>query len=319
MGQVRVHMALHPPSTLALSGVTVMEIEFGLAQVPAKRAAVEAALALWLPQVAVLDYRAGDARVTASIRAALKAQGTPIGPYDLLNAGMTLARGLTLVTHNSRESRRVAGFPVVDWVEGELRWKCPDHLLLALAFARQGHLTRMTPVLTLHAPALAALTPDTALNELRALACMNPTVARRLRRVGRLLAAGRAVRVAGSEAARKAVWTALRAYEARELSVHPELRRIPVMADELLTGLRAPTHVLLSDPAGQPSCEYLISPEEGGVVRVRCSDRRVRTLSGPAFTALFKGSSYRLMVREGQLAGALLPRSPAASRPAASK
>jgi len=86
MGQVRGHLALHPPSTLALSSVTVMEIEFGLTQAPAKRAAVEAALALWLPKVAVLDYGAGDARVTASIRAALKAQGQPIGPYDLPKA-----------------------------------------------------------------------------------------------------------------------------------------------------------------------------------------------------------------------------------------
>ena len=120
MGNVRGHLAQHVPSTLALSSVTVMEIEFGLAQAPAKRAAVEAALSLWLPRVAVLDYGAGDARVTASIRAALKAQGTPIGPYDLLNAGMALARGLTLVTHNVREYRRVAGLLVADWVDDEL-------------------------------------------------------------------------------------------------------------------------------------------------------------------------------------------------------
>lgn len=120
MGNVRGHLAQHVPSTLALSSVTVMEIEFGLAQAPAKRAAVEAALALWLPRVAVLDYGSGDAHVTASIRAALKAQGTPIGPYDLLNAGMALARGLTLVTHNGREYRRVAGLQVADWVDDEL-------------------------------------------------------------------------------------------------------------------------------------------------------------------------------------------------------
>lgn len=119
MGQVRRHLALHPPSTLALSSVTVMEIEFGLAQAPAKRAAVEAALALWLPKMAVLDYDSADARVTASIRAALKAQGQPIGPYDLLNSGMALARGLILVTHNGREYRRVAGLQVADWVDDE--------------------------------------------------------------------------------------------------------------------------------------------------------------------------------------------------------
>lgn len=120
MGHVRGHLARHPPSTLAISSVTMMEIEFGLAQAPARRAAVEAALASWLPRVGVLDYAHGDARVTASIRAALKAQGQPIGPYDLLNAGLALARGLTLVTHNGREYRRVAGLMVADWVDDEV-------------------------------------------------------------------------------------------------------------------------------------------------------------------------------------------------------
>ncbi|CAM4213268.1 hypothetical protein [Deinococcus marmoris] len=80
---------------------------------------MEAALALWLPKVAVLEYGLGDARVTASIRAALAAQGQPIGPYDLLNAGMALGRGLTLVTHNGREYRRVAGLQVAHWMDNE--------------------------------------------------------------------------------------------------------------------------------------------------------------------------------------------------------
>lgn len=38
------------------------KIEFGLAQAPAGRAAVEAALAMWLPRVGVLDYARGDAQ-----------------------------------------------------------------------------------------------------------------------------------------------------------------------------------------------------------------------------------------------------------------
>ncbi|CAM3199043.1 hypothetical protein DESA109040_02400 [Deinococcus saxicola] len=42
------------------------------------------------------------------------------GPYDLLHAGMTLSRGLTLVTHNVREYRQVAGLYVADWVEDGL-------------------------------------------------------------------------------------------------------------------------------------------------------------------------------------------------------
>ena len=119
-GHVRLHLAAHPVTALAISSVTVMEIEFGLTRAPAKRAAVEAALGLWLPQVAVLEYSEQDARVTASVRTALRAQGQPVGPYDLLNAGTALARGLTVVTHNVREYERVAGLRVEDWVTHSL-------------------------------------------------------------------------------------------------------------------------------------------------------------------------------------------------------
>lgn len=117
VGQVRRQLAVHALTSLAVSTITLMEIEFGLAQAPAKRPSVEAALGLWLPQMTVLDYSEQDARVTASIRVALKAQGQPVGPYDLLNAGMALARGLTMVTHNVREYRRVSGLEVADWVD----------------------------------------------------------------------------------------------------------------------------------------------------------------------------------------------------------
>jgi tRNA(fMet)-specific endonuclease VapC len=41
--------------------------------------------------------------------------GTPIGPHDVLIAGQALARGLVLVTHNTREFRRVPGLVVEDW------------------------------------------------------------------------------------------------------------------------------------------------------------------------------------------------------------
>ena len=39
----------------------------------------------------------------------------PIGPYDLLIAGQARARGLTLVTANSREFLRVKGLGCEDW------------------------------------------------------------------------------------------------------------------------------------------------------------------------------------------------------------
>lgn len=49
------------------------------------------------------------------VRAELAAQGTPIGPNDLLIAATALAHDLTLVTHNIRELSRVTGLRMEDW------------------------------------------------------------------------------------------------------------------------------------------------------------------------------------------------------------
>lgn len=51
----------------------------------------------------------------AEMRASLRAAGTPIGPYDTLLAGQVLARGLVLVTRNTRAFARVEGLSVENW------------------------------------------------------------------------------------------------------------------------------------------------------------------------------------------------------------
>ena len=63
----------------------------------------------------VLPFETDDARFAAEIRATLQRQGTPIGPYDTLLAGQALARGLVLVTSNTREFARVEGLQVENW------------------------------------------------------------------------------------------------------------------------------------------------------------------------------------------------------------
>jgi tRNA(fMet)-specific endonuclease VapC len=51
----------------------------------------------------------------AMIRADLAAQGTPIGPNDLVIAAIARAHGAILVTHNTSEFSRVAGLHIEDW------------------------------------------------------------------------------------------------------------------------------------------------------------------------------------------------------------
>ena len=60
-----------------------------------------------------------DAEVAVSygtVRADLRRAGTPIGPNDLWLAAQALAHGLTMVTRNTREFKRVKGLKVEDWV-----------------------------------------------------------------------------------------------------------------------------------------------------------------------------------------------------------
>lgn len=59
------------------------------------------------------DDAAGDR--AAELRAALAADGTPIGPADLLIAAIALANSVTLVTHNTAEFGRVRGLHIEDW------------------------------------------------------------------------------------------------------------------------------------------------------------------------------------------------------------
>ena len=61
-----------------------------------------------------LDYTA--AVEAAAIRAQLEKRGLSIGPYDLLIAGIARSKGMTLVTNNMREFKRIADLPLENWI-----------------------------------------------------------------------------------------------------------------------------------------------------------------------------------------------------------
>jgi tRNA(fMet)-specific endonuclease VapC len=103
------------PQQLAVSVITEMEVEYGLARNPGLSPRVRDAMRTLLNAVTVLPFEREDARVAAQLRASLNAQGTPIGAYDLLLAANALRRGLRIVTHNAREFARVGGLSVEDW------------------------------------------------------------------------------------------------------------------------------------------------------------------------------------------------------------
>ena len=86
---------------IALSVVTVEEIECGLAWRPNER--LEAWFATFLEACAVLDVTAPVARLAGRLRGDLRRRGLVRTQADLLIAATALIHGLPLVTRNERD------------------------------------------------------------------------------------------------------------------------------------------------------------------------------------------------------------------------
>jgi tRNA(fMet)-specific endonuclease VapC len=69
----------------------------------------------FLEQFQSLSFDDTAAEVYGRIRARLVMQGTPIGPNDLMIAAIAIAHNVILVTHNTREFRRVDNLRIEDW------------------------------------------------------------------------------------------------------------------------------------------------------------------------------------------------------------
>jgi len=103
------------PALIAVSALTRMEVDYGLALNAERARKLTPVLDAFFATIATLPFDAAEARATAALRARLKARGQPIGAYDALIAGTGLARGLVVVTSNVSEFRRVSGLQVEDW------------------------------------------------------------------------------------------------------------------------------------------------------------------------------------------------------------
>ena len=102
----------HRPEDVAISAIVAHEFYYGAYR--GRRSAENLARVEAL-RFEVVGFDREDARHAGRIRAALAAAGTPIGPYDVLIAGQAAARGLTLITHNTREFDRVGELRTEDW------------------------------------------------------------------------------------------------------------------------------------------------------------------------------------------------------------
>jgi tRNA(fMet)-specific endonuclease VapC len=102
------------PEHLFLSVVVVAELRYG-ADHSARRRTNHSRIDALIEEIEPLDFDLRAAATYGRVRAQLEEGGTPIGPNDMLIAAHALSRGLTVVTDNTAEFRRVKGLKVDNW------------------------------------------------------------------------------------------------------------------------------------------------------------------------------------------------------------
>ncbi len=115
--QVLQQFRSHLIGDIGISSITVAELQYGVqkSQYPEQN---QQALEQFLVPLVIAGFDEQAAATYGKIRAALEAQGTPIGALDMLIAAHALSLGVTLVTNNVREFSRVPELQLVNWVTG---------------------------------------------------------------------------------------------------------------------------------------------------------------------------------------------------------
>jgi len=114
--QIRERFNLEADS-LCISTIVMTELLHGAAK-SARPAHNRNEVERFAARLEVLAFDAAAADHAADIRANLEARGEMIGGYDLLIAGHARSRGLTVITGNLSEFRRVDGLRCEDWLAG---------------------------------------------------------------------------------------------------------------------------------------------------------------------------------------------------------
>ena len=107
-------LLMHEPSEIAVSSITMAELEFGI-QNSSRPEQNRMALMLFMAGISILPFDTNAAMEYGDIRHKLKEQGMLIGGNDLLIAAHARSLVIILVTHNTREFSRVENLRIEDW------------------------------------------------------------------------------------------------------------------------------------------------------------------------------------------------------------
>ncbi|MEW6235502.1 MAG: type II toxin-antitoxin system VapC family toxin [Candidatus Omnitrophota bacterium] len=102
------------PETIRLCSVVKAELYYGAYRSQRREQNLEL-LRHFLVNYASFGFDDSAAYAYGEIRAQLAAQGTPIGPNDLMIASIAVVNRAILITHNTREFQRVPNLEIEDW------------------------------------------------------------------------------------------------------------------------------------------------------------------------------------------------------------
>lgn len=140
---------LPDPARTGIPVIVAAELWTGVKKTLKTRPHQAALLEAFLDLFWLADFTLEAALHYADIRAALGADGTTLGPLDLLIAGQVRSLGATLVTANAREFNRVKGLKIQAW---EMTPVFNSHVQNPQSGRRTEDLEA--------APAIAAIAPD---------------------------------------------------------------------------------------------------------------------------------------------------------------
>lgn len=114
MGNVASNLLQTSPRDIGIPSIVIYELEVGIGKStsPKKRTRQLSGL---VSTVNVLPFGLDEAKRAAEIRVNLEKIGRPIGGYDILVAATAITNGAVLITHNTKEFKRIKHLQVADW------------------------------------------------------------------------------------------------------------------------------------------------------------------------------------------------------------
>lgn len=108
------HLEKHTAGEIGISSITLAELQCGVAKSQHRKQNRIALEEFVLPlEIASFDEKAAE--TYGLIRSQLEKIGKPIGSLDTLIGAHAICLGVTLVTNNIRDFKRIKSLKVVDW------------------------------------------------------------------------------------------------------------------------------------------------------------------------------------------------------------